>query len=631
MSKGGHHHGHKPKPVQQAPTARLWPPHLAIIPAALALGVMALFWPLLRCDFINYDDPAAAAANYHVQAGLTWSNLAWAFGTSNLANWEPMTLISMMLDVSLFGIGPRGPHFVNIAIHAANTALLFLALRQMTGALWRSAAVAAFFAVHPLHVESVAWVAERKDVLSTFFGLLALIAYAGYARSAGGSKRRWLYGAALGGFMLSLMSKPMLVTLPFLMLLLDWWPLERTCGPQAAGDDRGRLNQWRRLVAEKTPFFILSAIMCVVTMKVQKYEGALSMLPDVSWRRRLANALVSYARYLGMTFWPTRLTVPYPYPGHWPLEYVAGAALLVGGLSVLVLWQARTHRYVVTGWFWFLGMLVPVIGLVQAGIQSLADRYTYLPVVGIFVILAWGAADAAARFNLSKAGVGIATAALLAACVLQTRAQFRYWQNSETLFRHALDVTTDNVVAYENLAAYLTSQGQTEEAMADYRKALEIDPNRVNSLMNLGSALMAKGDFAGAIQLYEQALSVNPGLASGYNNLGYALANLGRKYDAMDQYRLALLIDPTMTSAHYNLGLALENDGNIPEAMVCFSNVLKLNPRHAPSLYNLGLELARSGRRAEGRAEIEQALQLKPDFPEARQVLSEIDALDQQR
>ena len=513
---------------------------VAAVCLVLAAVTLAVFWPATGFDFINLDDAAYYSTNPHILGGLKWENALWAFRTGFLGNWHPLTWLSFMLDVTLFGPGPRGPHLVNLLLHVLNSVLLLLLLRRMTGALWRSALVASLFALHPLRVESVAWVTERKDVLSGLFFLLTLGAYVRYAgfqslKSKVEACGPWsvvrgpwslfhppssfFYVLSLLLFALGLMSKPMLVTLPFVLLLLDYWPLQRfrlsTLNPQPS-------TLWR-LFWEKSPFFLLSGLFCVVTFRAQSSAGAVANWGDFPLAARIQNALVSYCRYLGKTFWPVDLAIGYPRPGCWPWAAVAAAMVLVAGLGFGALWCGRQRPYLLTGWFWFFGMLLPVIGLAQAGGQSMADRFTYLPAVGLFVGLVWGAGELARSGRLPKVVTGVGVVAVLAGCCLRTTDQLRYWQDSETLFRHALACTSGNYVAHNCLGVALAGQGKRKEAIQHYELALQSGPGFASAHLNLADALAAEGKWDQAIQHYEQALQSRPGLADAHLNLANAL------------------------------------------------------------------------------------------------------------
>ncbi len=592
----------------------------------LLVGVtLAVYWPVMRYDFVNYDDPAYIASNVHVQTGLTLPNMVWSFSTRQTANWHPLTWLSLMLDVELFGKGPFGPHFTNLLFHLANTVLVFLLLRRLTAANWRSAFVAALFALHPLHVESVAWISERKDVLSTFFGLLTLLFYAGYAQgvigdtcwltrtefvlsrvTGHGSRFYWL---ALLFFVLGLMSKPMLVTLPFLMLLLDWWPLGRMSKVE------GRESRTRHLVAEKIPFFILSAISCVMTFIVQLKSGAVVTLMKISLAGRIENAFVSYGRYLGKTFWPINLAVLYPHPIHWDTGLVVFSLMLVIGLSVAAVWLGRRFPFVFTGWFWFVGTLIPVIGLVQVGNQPMADRYTYVPLIGVFIILAWGLDESCASQRLPRQLIVIAALFLLVASALRARDQTGHWQNSGTLFRHTLAVTQNNYIAYNGLGTYLFNRRQMTEAMDCYTKSLQIKPDYPDALFNLGSALAVSGNLDGAVDNYRRALQIAPTRTDVLNNLGMVLVNQKQYAEAMANFKKALQVNPDFPNAHYNLAAVLFIQNRFDEAVRHYREALRLMPDNPQIHSSLGDALVKQGQTAEAVRCYQEALRLNPGDP----------------
>ncbi len=599
----------------------------------LALATLAVFLPVAWHGFVNYDDADYVTENAQVQGGLKWASIVWAFTTGHASNWHPLTWISHMADCQLFGLQAGGHHLVSVGLHIANALLLFGLLRRMTGALWRSALVAALFALHPLHVESVAWASERKDVLSTLFFLLTLWAYAAYAEgrrpeARPGRARRPAanYLLALGCFALGLMSKPMLVTLPFVLLLLDYWPLQRwprrapaTQPDTATGRPRPGLFS---LLLEKAPFFALAAASSIVTYFVQRHGGAVST--SLTFGERVANALISYARYIGKTFWPLDLSILYPHPGRWPLGAVAGAAVLLLAISVVVALRARKQPYLAVGWLWFCGTLVPVIGLVQVGIQSMADRYTYVPLIGGFIMLVWGVdALVPARPGRGKAlalGAGLG----LAACALLAARQVRFWRNSEELFGHAVRVTRDNYLAHNNLGYYLNGQGRTAEAVEHYRRALQIKPTYEDALNNLGYALAAQRQFAEAISLYEAALRSRPKHIEVHNNLGNALSEVGRIDEAIQHYSFVLQQKPGHADAHNNLGIALAMQGKLDEAIPHFHEAIRAKTNYASAHSNLGNALAAQHKLDEAIQEYQIALRLKPQDPQAHNNLGNV-------
>jgi protein O-mannosyl-transferase len=555
----------------------------------LALVTIAAYWPATSHDFVNYDDPHYVTSNIHVQSGLTRDSIKWAFSNPVVGNWHPLTMLSHMLDCQIYGLHPWGHHLTNVLLHGANTALVFLLLRGLTGAIGQSLMVAALFGLHPLHVESVAWVAERKDVLSTFFGLLCLIAYGRYAekskaecaKSEPGNRAFWYYWAALIFFALGLMSKPMLVTLPFVLLLLDYWPLSRIENSEFS------IRNFMGLVLEKAPFFALAAVMCVVTYWVQQHTGMMHSLENVPLGARLENALISYCRYLEKLFWPTDLAAFYPYPDHWPTFQVLRAGGLMAGISAFVFVQRIRHPYLLTGWLWFCGTLVPVIGLVQVGGQSMADRYTYIPSLGILIPVVWGAYDLAKRWRYHQMALGGAGCAAIVLCTGLTRQQLGYWQNNETLYRHALAVTKDNYLAHHNLGIALYKEGQLGEAISQYREALRLKPDYAEAHYNLGAALAANGQTYEAIRQFQTAIQLKPDYAEAHINLGTALGREGRIDEAIGQYREAVRLQPDNAEFHYALGTVLGMKGRIDEAIVQFQEALHLNPDYAAARYNL--------------------------------------------
>jgi Tfp pilus assembly protein PilF len=543
----------------------------------LAVTVFLVFGQTLRYDFVNYDDDQYFYANPQVQHGLTWSGVAWAFQTTYAANWHPLTWLSLMLDVEVFGAGPTGPHLTNVLLHAANTVLLFLLLRRLSGAYWRSAFVAALFGLHPLHVESVAWVAERKDVLSGLFFLLTLLMYARYVEQskAQSPKSRVFYGLALLFFVLGLMSKPMLVTVPFVLLLLDYWPLGRMTRFRIPVP---QLSSFNHLLLEKLPFFALSVVSSAVTFVAQK--GAIQPLAHISLGIRAVNATVSYVRYLYKMFWPVNLAIPYPHHGYWPFwVFVLSAALILAAVMFAIQFR-RKFPFLITGWFWYLGMLVPTIGLVQVGMQSMADRYTYLPLIGVFILPAWGAGELFERRRLPTPAILGLVLLILAACTARTLDQLQYWKNSETLFRHTVAVTKGNQIAYYNLGEYFFSQGQTDEAIDDYRKAIQIRPSYDDALNNLGAALAIKGELDEAIARIRESIHYRPDKADAYYNLGNVFVMQHKLNEAAGAYTEALRLKPDYPEAHNNLANVLLTQGHRDAAVQHYREALRLNPGH---------------------------------------------------
>jgi Flp pilus assembly protein TadD len=633
---------------------------VAAVCLSLSAVTLAVFWPVRGFDFINYDDPVYFSDNERVLTGLTWSNIAWAFRTALNGSWYPLTWLSFMLDVTLFGPGPRGPHLMNLMLHAANGALAFVVLRRMTdlrlsgvplaesapegarvrgakdsfaasatqaGTLWRSAFVAALFALHPLRVESVAWISERKDVLSGLFFLLTLWAYARYAQCKMQNAKCTIrnYCLALLFFTLGLLSKPMLVTVPFVMLLLDYWPLGRVssvrCQVSSAGVRDAQVAPcsagtaiWRRLVLEKLPFLLLALIASLITFMVHQQQAGIVSLASLPLAARIANAFVAYARYLGKTFWPTNLAVFYPHPGYWPAGLVGLGVALVTGVSLAVLWQGRRRPYLAVGWFWFVGMLGPVIGLIQWGGQSLADRFTYAPSIGVFVALVWGVAELWRLSGWPKSVITPAALLVLTGLALGSRAQLGYWRESETLWRHTIELTENNDLAQKALADTLKAKGQAEKAKILYETVLRRNPKYAEAHHSLGMVLARGGQWDEAIRHYQRALAIKPELAEAHNSLGSALAAKGQWAEAASHYQKALALNPEEPAFKNNVAwfwatcpqAALRN---APKAVgLAQAAVQSSGGKTADVLDTLAAAYAEAGRFAEAVASAERAL-----------------------
>ena len=568
-------------------------------------------------EFVALDDPAYVTANPHVAGGLTWQNVSWAFTATHAANWHPLTWLSHMLDVQLFGMSARAHHLVSLALHLASTLLLFLLLARMTAAPARSAFVAALFAVHPLHVESVAWVAERKDVLSTFFWMLALLAYVQYARASGQARRSRLfrggwYGLVLVTLALGLLAKPMLVTLPFVMLLLDAWPLGRFTRATAG-----------RLLLEKLPLFLLVAGSSVVTLVVQRQGGAMTAFQKHPAGLLVENVLVSYATYIIEMVWPARLAMFYPMPASIPAWKIGGAAVLLALVSAMAIRLARRRPYVAVGWLWYLGTLVPVIGLVQVGLQAHADRYTYIPLIGLFIIVAWGTADLLARWRSARIIAPSAAGLVVLACALQAHAQVRYWRNSDALWAHTLDVTgsVESARSHFNSGLVFSRQGRIDEAIEEFSQAARLDPEFADAHYDLGLALASRGRTAEAIRAFESVTRLEPAFAQGQLELGVALLTAGRVAEATAPLMRAVQLDPLLGPAHHNLGLALASQGRMGDSIQPFTDAVRLQPDFAEARSDLGLALLRSGRLAEAIEHLSRAVELGPDLAEAHENL----------
>jgi protein O-mannosyl-transferase len=591
-------------------------PFTSWIYAGLLLAILVVYFQVRTYDFVNFDDPDYVTRNAHIRQGVTPGGIAWAFTSTESANWFPLTRISHMLDVQLFGLDAGWHHLVNVLLHALATLLLFAFLYRATSAPWPSAAVAFLFALHPLHVESVAWIAERKDVLAALFWFFAMWAYTRYSERPG--LARYLLVLAL--FALGLVSKPMIVTLPFVLLLVDVWPLRRP-------------RSWS-LIWEKIPFFALSLASAVITYQVQQASGAVDSL-QAAIGLRVENALISYLIYIAKMFWPSGLAVFYPYPVDVPAWEAVLAALAILGISALAVRFLRTKPYLAVGWFWFLGALVPVIGLIQVGGQARADRYTYVPMVGLFIMLAWSASDAVRAWPRSKHIVtGLAAAACLSFAVC-TWFQIQYWSGSEPLYEHALESTDGNDIAQHNLGTFLLDvPGRLPDAVAHLEAALKIRPGSAKAHTDLGTAFSnTPGRLADAVAEYQAALKIAPDLAITHNNLGNTLSRLDRLPEAIDEYRTAIRIDPYYAEAHNNLGSALGKEGRYSDAIAQFQDAIRLQPDYPEAIQNLrtaqspvapteveysrGLALAKQGNPQEAIAHFEAALRLQPEYPEA--------------
>jgi tetratricopeptide (TPR) repeat protein len=581
----------------------------------------AVFGQTLRHEFVNYDDGMYVYENPVVTRGLTLKGIEWVFTHIVLSNWHPVTMMSHMLDCQLYGLNAGGHHLTNVLLHTGSVLLLFLVLRRLTGFLWRSAFVTAVFAIHPLHVESVAWVAERKDVLSGLFFLLTVWAYARYvekqsrvegrASSAGGGSlaldpRRWTldYCLVLLFFALGLMSKPMVVTLPFVLLLLDYWPLNRLSGftPKVLF----------RLVAEKIPLLALSGAACVATMVAQK-----EIIMPEPVALRIGNAVVSYVIYLRQMVWPTGLAVLYPYPRALPGWEIALTAGLLAAISAGVFLGRQRRPYLLMGWLWYLGMLVPAIGLVQSGLRAHADRYTYQPQIGLYFALTWWVADLSVGWRHRREVLGAGCLIILAALIFSACTQTMYWRNSESLWTHTLACTSDNDVAHNDLGYALFQKGRMDEAILHFQTALRIKPDYALACYNLGNALLQKGRRDEAMIRFQEALQIKPDYAEAHDNLGNLLLQNGRVDEAMVHYQKALQIKPDSAEAHNNLGNALFQKGRVDEAIAQCLAALQIKPDYADAHDNLGNLLLQKGNADEAIAQFKQALEIKPGFPEA--------------
>jgi len=629
---------------------------IAIVCIFLTVATLAAFWRVNDCDFTDYDDETYITQNSHIQNGFRTDAIRWAFTTYHAANWHPLTWISHMTDIRLFGLNPHMHHLVSLLFHVANTLLLFFVLHRMTKAFWQSAFVAALFALHPLHVESVAWAAERKDVLSTFFWMLTIAAYAGYIErktedGRGRTKANasssvfglrssvLLYLAVVLCFALGLMSKPMLVTLPFVLLLLDYWPLGRLDAEMGGRGDtttlrnrnaEGTLSLANKrkdqahkrvtaegpaqasasassrpripapalicpLLLEKIPLFGLSALSCIVTFIAQQKGGAVQSIQALPVSARISNAFVSYVAYVAKTIWPNNLAIFYPHPISWPFWQAAGAALLFAAVACAVIRAAGRYPYLFVGWLWYAATLAPVVGLVQVGAQARADRYTYIPLTGLFIMAAWGIPELLGKWRHRKQAL-VACAALTLSCFfIITRIQVGYWTDSFKLFNHALNVTSNNYCAYYNRGNAYKIIGNYEQAIMDYDSAIKIYPQYPNAYNNRGNAYSILHNYERAINDYSMAIRFVPQYAEAYNNRGFAYRRLGDYVQAIDDFSRAIDLNPEYDVAYYGRGNSYYNLGNLRQAISDYDKAIGINPQYADAYTNRGLAYSKLG------------------------------------
>ncbi len=578
----------------------------------LALVTVAAYWPIRQAKFLHFDDPQYVTNNPKVFHGLSARGLAWAFTSFHASNWHPVTWVSHMLDCQIFGDNPTGHHFVNLGLHIANAVLLFLLLWRMTGAQMRSGFVAALFALHPLHVESVAWISERKDVLSTCFGLMTLWFYLRYVRGTQGQHRagKLNYVMSLALFCLGLMSKPMLVPLPFVMLLLDYWPLGRLSSPA-----QHQQKPVMPLLREKMPFFLLSAGSGVITFLAQEHGGAVVKTDIIPIEMRLLNTCVSYAWYLGKCFWPVDLAPFYPYPKTLTLESALAAGLVILAVAIAVVWLARRAPYLLVGWFWFLITLVPVIGLIQVGSQSRADRYTYVPIVGLFIMVTWGVSNLMSRWRYGQAALVGAGASILAASALATHFQVQYWRNGVTAFERAVTVSPDdNALGYHNLGTALSMQGNQREAIARFQQSLRLRQDYPEAYYSIGNALGVQGRLDEAVANYRHAIQLRPDYEEAHYSQGKALALQGRWSEAEASFRNALRCKADSGDAMTRLGNVMLMQGNDEPGMSCLFAAIRLDPENAESHYYLAAALAQRRRYAEAVMHFRKAMAYQPNY-----------------
>ena len=596
-------------PAQVQPEAKLTSRIDLWLCLCLLLAIFAVYAQVRTHAFINFDDPIYVTENLHVRVGLAWDGVIWAFTTFHDSNWFPLTWLSHMLDYELFGLDSGSHHLVNVLFHAVSTLLLFFALRRMTGARWPSAFAALIFAIHPLHVESVAWIAERKDVLSTFFWMLTLLAYSYYVAKP----TRARYATTLVVFCLGLMAKPMLVTLPVVLLLLDLWPLRRGLR-----------------IIEKLPFFVASLASSIVAYLAHQRGGAVATLEVIPLATRIENTLATYVVYILKTLRPTHLAMFYPYP--YPLQLLVVpavlSAILLALITVLVVWAYSQRPYLAVGWFWYIITLTPVIGIIQTGSQSRADRYTYIPMIGLTIALVWGFSEVLKPWPRVQAALA---AVVALACLTLTWFQVQTWHDDISLYQHAIAVVPDNYIAYYNLASALEAQGKTDEAVAQLRKAVRVRPYYVPARAELGQLLAAQGHSAEALQELQTAVGLRPDDPVAHFRLGSVLGSLGRTNEAAVQFAETVRLQPDNADAHYNLALALPQQGKLQDAARGFAATVSLRPNDADAHYNLGISLARLGQIDAAVVEFNETLRIRPDYLPARQALEQAVSMKQSR
>ena len=587
---------------------------------ALALATWGVFSQTLGFDFVGADDHRYITQNITVQGGLSTPNTVWAFTTLSESNWHPLTWLSHMLDIELYGINdPGGHHLSGVLFHLLNSILLFAVLRYLTGARWRSALVAGLFALHPLHVESVAWISERKDVLSTFFWLLAMGLYGASAREQTGMQRRHWLGLSVTAMALGLLAKPMLVTLPFVLLLLDYWPLNRfgTRGPAA-------------LIREKAPFFVLTALSILVTLSAQGGGGAMRSSESVGLGLRVGNAMVSYVRYLGKAIWPTDLAILYPHPNipggggiPWLGWEIAASASVLALLTGLVCFWGRHYKYLVVGWLGFLGTLIPVIGIVQVGTQAMADRYTYVPLIWVFLAVSWGTGEVVTASRHRRPAIRFVAAGLaiiwLIALATLARQQTSHWRDSVALFQHALSVSPESSVLHLAYSTALARQGRLQESIVHSKRALQIRPDYPEAHSDLGSRLSDLGRHKPALKHHKKALALSPGAAEAHYNYANALARSGDLAGARKAYQQAIRKNPSFAPAHHNLALLIRDEGGTEDAIAHFHAALDANPYLSGTRYQLALALAQQGRTQEAARHFQTVLEQDPHNQLARE------------
>jgi protein O-mannosyl-transferase len=592
----------------------------------LIMLIVIIYVQVGTFDFVDFDDSFYVTENSQVRNGLTLDGVIWAFTTTHEANWHPLTWLSHMVDCELYGLKPAGHHYTNIVFHVANTLFLFFILFKMTGAPWKSAFVAALFAVHPLHVESVAWVSERKDVLSAFFGLLMIGAYYYYSQVP--SFNRFLLVFIFLG--MGLMAKPMLVSFPFVLLLLDFWPLKRIQLKRNFGlkSERSTGNGAKGiypLIVEKIPLFILTIISCTATFFAQSNGGAIVPLDALPLKTRIANALISYVSYVFKAIWPQKLTYFYPYSTNaLSVWHIFGAVVLIAGVIFSAIYLSRRYPYVLVGCFWYLGTLVPVIGLVQVSGQAMADRYTYIPLIGLFIIVAWGVPDILKKWCYHKIFLGVCVIVVLSALTTRSFIQTSHWKNSIALFENAVKTTENNYHAVNNLATVLVDKKKYDKAYFYLSRALKMNPKREDLRMNFANVLFLKGKPDEAVLQYQKILQTDPENTDVHFNLACILSFQNKLYAAVRHYKEALRVDPKYSKAHYNLGDIYLSQGKTKEAFMHYAEAIRIKPDYVQAYDKLGLILLEQGKYNKAKILFTKAIQINPNYYEAHKLLDKL-------
>jgi len=602
-----------------------------ILGLVLLIATVALYWPVVHHPFVNYDDSEYVTENPHTQSGLNWNTVRWAFTTFDFVSWYPLTWLSHALDCQLFKLNPAGHHATNLFLHALNVLLLYWVLQRATGFSGRSFMVAALFALHPLNVESVAWIAERKNLLSMLFFLLALGAYRWYASRPEAGR----YAVVFGLYALGLMSKPLIITFPCVLLLWDYWPLGRMFAQVRGAADGVQTRQpissnaLRWLVLEKVPFFTLSALSAYITMIATFAGGGMAAGKVYPFASRLQNALISYAQFVGKAFWPAKLSLYYPYPDSLPLWRVLAAAAFMLASSIMVI--ACRRRYLTVGWLWFLGTLFPMVGLVQVGIQAMADRFAYLPFIGLFIMVCWGVGEWAAAQRVSKPILIPISAAVLLSLAIVTHRQIDYWRDSVTLWTHAVQVTGNNYVAEDHLGGALVAEGHSGMALPHFYRALKIEPDDAIANLNVGVYAQQAGDLSGAIEQYRKVVqvtqkSIGPNAvirAKAFANMGYVYKKLGDQTQARQCLEVAVSLNPRFSLAWIGLGTVLQNSGDLARAVAAYSRALEDQPTDFGYLLLAGA-LEQDGQHARAEEATKAAESMSQNLYEARQIAASL-------